>query len=161
MHCNRERGRYEWAELPDTFLDALPEIETALSAIARAARGIGRRRGHRQLRAPCARIWPMRWLSLRELPDEAGLRWVEVGANGLTLQFTPFEIAERLREYVESRPCAWIFTSATLAIGDGFFTFCREDRAARRAHAVHRQSLRLSRPGAALSAAAHAGSAGS
>jgi ATP-dependent DNA helicase DinG len=41
----------------------------------------------------------------------------------MTLQFTPFEIAERLREYVESRPCAWIFTSATLAIGEDFSHF--------------------------------------
>jgi ATP-dependent DNA helicase DinG len=51
------------------------------------------------------------------------LRWVEAGANGMVLQFTPFEIAERLREYVESRPCAWVFTSATLAIGDDFSHF--------------------------------------
>ena len=48
---------------------------------------------------------------------------MEAGANGLTLQFTPFEIAERLREYVESRPCAWIFTSATLAIAADFSHF--------------------------------------
>jgi ATP-dependent DNA helicase DinG len=41
----------------------------------------------------------------------------------LTLQFSPFEIAERLREYVESRPCAWIFTSATLAIASDFSHF--------------------------------------
>ena len=41
----------------------------------------------------------------------------------MTLQYTPFEIAERLREYVQSRPCAWIFTSATLAIGDDFSHF--------------------------------------
>jgi ATP-dependent DNA helicase DinG len=41
----------------------------------------------------------------------------------MTLQYTPFEIAERLREYVESRPCAWVFTSATLAIGEDFSHF--------------------------------------
>ena len=39
------------------------------------------------------------------------------------LQYTPFEIAERLREYVEARPCAWVFTSATLAIGEDFSHF--------------------------------------
>jgi len=41
----------------------------------------------------------------------------------LVLQFTPFEIADRLRGYVEARPCAWVFTSATLAIGDDFTHF--------------------------------------
>jgi ATP-dependent DNA helicase DinG len=61
--------------------------------------------------------------TLRELSDDTGLRWVDVNPNGLLLQFTPFEIAERLREYVESRPCAWVFTSATLAIGEDFSHF--------------------------------------
>src|SRR3981081_4587989 len=61
--------------------------------------------------------------ALSELPDESGLRWVDVNPGGLLLQYTPFEIAERLREYVESRPCAWIFTSATLAIGEDFSHF--------------------------------------
>jgi ATP-dependent DNA helicase DinG len=41
----------------------------------------------------------------------------------LSLHFTPFEIADRLRGYVEARPCAWVFTSATLAIGDDFSHF--------------------------------------
>jgi ATP-dependent DNA helicase DinG len=60
---------------------------------------------------------------LRATSDDDGLRWVETGPAGLALQFTPFEIAARLREYVESRPCAWVFTSATLAIGDDFSHF--------------------------------------
>ena len=60
---------------------------------------------------------------MRDLADDSGLRWVETNTHGLTLHFTPFEIAARLREYVESRPCAWIFTSATLAIGDDFSHF--------------------------------------
>ena len=42
---------------------------------------------------------------------------------GLQLNFTPFEIAERLRTYIDSRACAWIFTSATLAIGADFSHF--------------------------------------
>jgi ATP-dependent DNA helicase DinG len=55
--------------------------------------------------------------------EEAGLRWVEAGPTGLSLQFTPFEIADRLRGYIEARPCAWVFTSATLAIGGDFSHF--------------------------------------
>ena len=57
------------------------------------------------------------------MPEDSGLRWVETNTLGLSLQFTPFEIAARLREYVESRPCAWVFTSATLAIGADFSHF--------------------------------------
>ena len=64
----------------------------------------------------------------------AGLRWVEVNAGGVSLQFTPFEIADRLREYVEARPCAWVFTSATLAIGEDFAHFAARIGLPRCAH---------------------------
>ena len=119
---NRGQGRYEWANLPDRFLDVLPELETAICGIATELEGMGAGAGT----ANCARrgaALANSLVALRELSDETGLRWVDVSANGLLLQFTPFEIAERLREYVESRPCAWVFTSATLAIGDDFSHF--------------------------------------
>jgi ATP-dependent DNA helicase DinG len=116
------QGRYDWASLPDSFLDALPELETALSDIATELEGLGAGAGT----ASCARRGASlanALAALRELSDEAGLRWVDVSPAGLLLQFTPFEIAERLREYVVSRPCAWVFTSATLAIGEDFSHF--------------------------------------
>jgi ATP-dependent DNA helicase DinG len=118
----RGAGRIEWPELPDAFLDALPLIETALSDLAAELEGLGGGAGT----ANCARraaSLANSLAGLRELSDESGLRWIEAAANGLSLQFTPFEIAERLREYVESRPCAWVFTSATLAIGEDFSHF--------------------------------------
>ena len=118
----RGAGRIEWSELPDAFLEALPLIETALSDLAAELEGLGGGAGT----ANCARrasAIANSLAALRELSDEAGLRWIEAAANGLSLQFTPFEIAERLREYVESRPCAWVFTSATLAIGEDFSHF--------------------------------------
>jgi ATP-dependent DNA helicase DinG len=115
-------ARYEWASLPDSFLDGLPELETAISDIATQLEGLGAGAGT----ANCARRGATLANSLaamRELSDDAGLRWVDANPNGLLLQYTPFEIAERLREYVESRPCAWVFTSATLAIGEDFSHF--------------------------------------
>jgi len=111
-----------WAELPDAFLDALPEIETALSGLGAQLEGLGGGAGTANCARRAAHL-ANALAQLRELSEESGLRWVEAAATGLTLQFTPFEIAERLREYVESRPCAWIFTSATLAIASDFSHF--------------------------------------
>jgi ATP-dependent DNA helicase DinG len=122
MALPRDLKRHEWTSLPDSFLDVLPELETAISDIAVQLEGLGAGAGT----ANCARragTLANSLAALRELSDESGLRWVDVNANGLLLQFTPFEIAERLREYVESRPCAWVFTSATLAIGEDFSHF--------------------------------------
>src|ERR1700678_3863737 len=116
------QGRHDWDSLPDAFLDALPELETAISDIASRLEGLGAGAGV----ANCARraaTLANSLAALRELSDDTGLRWVDVSPSGLLLQYTPFEIAERLREYVESRPCAWVFTSATLAIGEDFSHF--------------------------------------
>jgi ATP-dependent DNA helicase DinG len=119
---HRGAGRYEWANLPDTFVDALPEIETALSNLALQLENLGGGAGTASCGRRAAHL-ANTLATLRELSDDSGLRWVEAAANGMTLQFTPFEVAERLREYVESRPCAWVFTSATLAIAADFSHF--------------------------------------
>ena len=118
----RGAARLEWAALPDEFLDALPVFESALRDIASQLEGLGGGAGC----ANCARraaALAEELAALRDMPEDSGLRWVETNTLGLSLQFTPFEIAARLREYVQSRPCAWIFTSATLAIGEDFSHF--------------------------------------
>jgi ATP-dependent DNA helicase DinG len=116
------QGRYDWASLPDSFFDVLPELETAISDISTQLEGLGAGAGT----ANCARraaALANSLAALRELTDDTGLRWVDANPSGLLLQYTPFEVAERLREYVVSRPCAWVFTSATLAIGEDFSHF--------------------------------------
>jgi ATP-dependent DNA helicase DinG len=115
-------GRYEWESLSERFLDGLGDLEKALGDLARELDGLGAGAGL----ANCARRAKALAAGLGTLvsvSEESGLRWVEAAATGLSLHFTPFEIADRLREYVEARPCAWVFTSATLAIGDDFAHF--------------------------------------
>jgi ATP-dependent DNA helicase DinG len=115
-------GRYEWDRLPDAFLDCLPPIEAALNALATELEGLGAGPGT----ANGARRAATLAAALSELGNmapEAGIRWLDANASGLTLQFTPFEIADRLRGYIEARPSAWVFTSATLAIGEDFGHF--------------------------------------
>ena len=115
-------GRYEWPNLPDTFFDALPALRAALGAVATELEGLGAGAGT----ANCARraaALASALETLSEMPEEAGIRWVDANANGMSLQFTPFEVAERLRGYVHARPCSWVFTSATLAIGEDFAHF--------------------------------------
>lgn len=115
-------GRTEWAHLPDAFLETLPQLETALGDLARELDALGAGAST----ANCARRangLSTKLATLCAVAEESGLRWVDAAGGGLTLQFTPFEIADRLRAYVQSRPCAWIFTSATLAVGGDFAHF--------------------------------------
>ena len=115
-------GRCEWPGLPEAFLDVLAGLETALKRLAGELGGLGCSAGianaARRTQALAAGLG-----ALKSVPDESGLRWVEAAASGLSLHFTPFEIADRLRAYMLVRPCAWVFTSATLAIGEDFGHF--------------------------------------
>jgi ATP-dependent DNA helicase DinG len=121
-HVGGGAQRRDWTALPDAFFDALGDIEAGLAAIAGQLDGLGAGAGT----ANCARralALAAGLNTLRAASDEDGVRWLEAGVTGLMLQFTPFEIADRFRAYIDSRPCAWVFTSATLAIGDDFAHF--------------------------------------
>jgi ATP-dependent DNA helicase DinG len=51
---------------------------------------------------------------------DAWIRWVDVGAQGWQLQASPLSVADVFRRQVEDTGRAWIFTSATLAVGRDF-----------------------------------------
>jgi ATP-dependent DNA helicase DinG len=55
--------------------------------------------------------------------DLEGARSLEVSARGFSLSLMPFDISARFRALVQSRKGAWIFTSATLSLGDEFGHF--------------------------------------
>jgi ATP-dependent DNA helicase DinG len=115
-------GRYEWHALSDEFLDELPSIEAALNTLSGELEGLGAGAGTAQCARRAVQL-AAELAALTSSPPEAGIRWAEANASGLSLKFTPFEIADRLRGYIEARPSAWVFTSATLAIGEDFTHF--------------------------------------
>jgi len=119
----RGEKRIDWGALSATAIERLAEIESHLEALREALEASGSSSagiGHCvsravELAARCAQ--------LRTADEESGVRWIEAYAQGWTLQFTPFEIASRLQQFIEAQACAWIFTSATLAVGEDFSHF--------------------------------------
>jgi ATP-dependent DNA helicase DinG len=64
-----------------------------------------------------------RWKGgLEHADDDAApwIRWVDVSAQGWQLQASPLSVADVFRRQVEDTGRAWIFTSATLAVGRDF-----------------------------------------
>ena len=55
--------------------------------------------------------------------DHNLIRWLSAGRRHFRLHGTPLRVSHRFSELL-SRANAWIFTSATLAIGDDFSAFC-------------------------------------
>ncbi len=119
----RRGERIDWEALPEAFLAALEELRDGFGVISEdlAAAGPGDS-GLRQ----CAKRARKLQETLKELLDaraDDGLRWVEVTGRGFSLSYTPFEVATRLGELMRAQGGAWIFTSATLAVGDDFSHF--------------------------------------
>ncbi len=60
-----------------------------------------------------------------ELADEV-VKWVEVYSQAMSLNLTPLDIAPIFQRQMEGHPRAWIFASATLAVGSNFSHYCGE-----------------------------------
>jgi len=55
--------------------------------------------------------------------DADGARTLEATGRGFTLGLLPFDISARFRSLITARPAAWVFTSATLSVGEDFSHF--------------------------------------
>lgn len=67
------------------------------------------------------------WQNVQERQEDAKeeegappVRWIEVTSYGVTLNLTPLSVAPIFRKQIEGHPRAWVFTSATLAVGKDF-----------------------------------------
>jgi len=51
------------------------------------------------------------------------VHWYETHTRSFTINLTPMDVARLFQAQVKARPCAWVFTSATLAVGESFEHF--------------------------------------
>ena len=61
-----------------------------------------------------------------ESAETEEVRWVETFSHATQLHVTPLSPAQLFRRQMDDHPRAWIFTSATLAVGEDFGHFTRE-----------------------------------
>ncbi len=102
-----------------TATDALTALHDAIAAlgaalVAEADRGKGLESCARRA-TDCVGL-------LEQLGEEidGAVRWVQTYNRGFVLNRTPLDIAEPLQQQMARYPGAWVFTSATLAVGDSF-----------------------------------------
>lgn len=124
-----EPGRRSWAEAlrGQAFAQALGRLSEALGACVRALAAQAERSeglAACSRRAQAAEALLAR-LAEGEQEDEA-VRWIEAHARSVTLHHTPLAAGEALGREIDSRPRAWILTSATLAVAGDFSHLRRE-----------------------------------
>lgn len=119
----REEGRHELAAiLPaireplDGLLGALQDLQDAVGRIADASIEIDKL--NEQLYGAIERL-------VQLIGDDTwdGLRWLDVNPRSLRLYLTPLDVSDTLSGMMSNGQQAWIFTSATLAIGEDFSHF--------------------------------------
>jgi ATP-dependent DNA helicase DinG len=107
-------------------LAALRTVEDALAALAAALAAQAARSPGMET---CAERADDLLLTLRDLAGSGApgqVRWYEVTGRGFALSQTPLDVAAPLRSYREASGAAWIFTSATLAVGGRFEHFAAQ-----------------------------------
>lgn len=118
------RGR--WEEAATDLESAVLALASSLREYASGLSGVG---GEPAVEAVATRAKTLAdsLESIALAREEAGARTIESTPRGFMLGLLPFDISERFRSLIESRPAAWIFTSATLSVpssaGDDFSHF--------------------------------------
>ena len=120
-----ENARLSWAQAAarPQFGAALGALEAGLSTFAAALEAQAERS---EGLASCARRAQEARATLARLAAVEGaqqVRWVEVFGHALQLHLTPLSSADLFRRLLEEQPRAWIFTSATLSVGEDFSHF--------------------------------------
>jgi ATP-dependent DNA helicase DinG len=113
-----------FAEAVQALRSSVKQLDAALAAQAERSEGLeacARRAGNAY--AVLVRL-------LESPADEENqaeeVRWAEVFNQSVQLRLTPLSCGELFRRQMDDHPRAWIFTSATLAVGQDFSHFTRE-----------------------------------
>lgn len=128
LSLGEEARRGPWRELaadPDS-LQALDTLRTRLDDLHAALETLrGRGKG---LDGCLARSteFGRRLTRLAEGDDSEDIRWYETQGKGFRLHQTPLQVADIFQAQRERYRATWIFTSATLAVGERFDHFARQ-----------------------------------
>jgi ATP-dependent DNA helicase DinG len=130
-----QESRLEHAQWPDRLLEALHglgararELAEAIAPLSGADGQAAFKRLQERLEESADRLHS---LTAEEAPG--GVRWAETSARNVSAHFAPVDVASQLSTLMEQQPCAWVLTSATLAVGDDFSHFKRRSGLARAA----------------------------
>jgi ATP-dependent DNA helicase DinG len=119
----RQEGRHQLDDLMPDMRGAFDELGAAVGELAHGLEALGEgsvdiAKLHEQLLGIGER------LALLASDDSwDGLRWLEVNPRSLRVNLTPLDVSSTLSGLIGSGHQAWIFTSATLAVGDDFSHF--------------------------------------
>ena len=119
----RGEGRHELGDVMPDIRDALGSVRLAIAELATAFQDLADssvdiEKLQQQLIGSGERLALL-------VSEDAwdGLRWLEVNPRSIRMNLTPLDVASTLSGLIDNAHQAWIFTSATLAVGEDFTHF--------------------------------------
>ncbi|MBT8141457.1 MAG: ATP-dependent DNA helicase, partial [Gammaproteobacteria bacterium] len=119
------QGSVQWRDVPPGFVAYLRELQESMAGLTETIKALSDdveweslwKRMGMMLAGLQLFVQPM------ENGNDAHIRWMDVNNYGYTLHDTPIEIAAEFKALMKSYASSWIFTSATLAVGESFKGF--------------------------------------
>ena len=114
--------RLEWEMCGPALASATESLAAALDGLGSALEASGDSAGAAALGVR-ARGVAGELARISAVDELEGVRSIELTARGFALHLIPFDIAERFRALTQAHRSAWVFTSATLSVGEDFSHF--------------------------------------
>ncbi len=111
LTCNR----FDQVWMP--LYDCLSELVDALEVAAPAGEALGKCYSRAVRIIGQLEVW-------REDRERDSVCWLETGKSFFRLNVSPLNVGKHFDRFLSRPEVSWIFTSATLAVGDDFSSFC-------------------------------------
>ena len=118
----RRSARPDWLAADSPFADATQELAASLRVLATELAEQGGGAGISQCAARASEL-ASRLSVVLHAEENEGARSIELTQRGFTLSLLPFDVAGRFSQMTTSTRAAWVFTSATLSVGEDFEHF--------------------------------------
>jgi len=116
------QGRIAWTDAHAPIAAAVADLTRAVGTLAAALRPADED-GAASVLVDRAAELAASLERIGALDELDGARSFEIDARAFALSLVPFDIAARFQALLEAHPCAWVFTSATLSLGEDFSPF--------------------------------------
>lgn len=112
----------DWSAADTPLADAAGDLSRALRELTQALNETGREPGITQCAGRATEL-AARLDEVMHADDNDGARSVELTQRGFSISLLPFDVAARFAALAGGTRAAWIFTSATLSVGEDFSHF--------------------------------------
>lgn len=119
----RAEGRHDLSTVVGTFANPLRDLRDALHSLQEATVEVIEASMELEKLHERMIVFGERMAVIGSEDSWDGLRWLDVSARSLRMHLTPLDVASTLRSLFGADDKTWVFTSATLAIGEDFSHF--------------------------------------